>query len=70
MSYSCKYSRDDYDYVIELSESECKEILEIKAQLTEKKKELIDLLEMYRKLEPSRVYKTPKQIDLDAILNL
>lgn len=68
MTFSCKYSRDSYDYVIELSQSEHEEVLELRGQIVGKKKELSDLINMYRKLEPSRVYRTPKQIPLDDLL--
>ena len=67
MSFTCKYTKHNYDYVIELSPSEYDEVMDMKKQISEKKRELAKLLEMYEKLEPSRVYRNPKQINLESV---
>lgn len=68
MSQSCKYTKGNYSYIIELSNSEYAEVLDKREEIAEKKRELADLLNMYEKLEPSRVYAVPKQLELDLDL--
>ena len=68
MNVSCKFSKDNYNYVIELSPSEYQEILDLRAEINDKKQQLADTLYMFEKLEPSRVHKIPKQIQLDDVL--
>ena len=63
MSYKCRYRTKKFDCLIELSPSEYKELMDLKESISQKKKEFSDLLEMYEKLEPSRVYKTPREIE-------
>lgn len=68
MSFTCRYTKNNYQYVIELSPMEYNEVMEVKKDIADKKKHLTKLLDMYENLEPNRVYKTPKQIDCDKML--
>ena len=69
MNISCKFSKDNYDYINELSLLEYQEVLDLKIEIKNKKNQLSQLLHMYEKLEPSRVHKIQKQILLDDILH-
>ena len=69
MSYTCKYSKNNYEYVIELTQEEYTEVMDLKIEISDKKKGLAKLLEMFERLEPSRVYRNPKQINLDGVFN-
>ena len=69
MGFTCSYSKENFDYVIELSPSEYEEIMEARQAIQDAKKHVSDLLEMYEKLCPTRVYATPKCINLADVLN-
>lgn len=69
MSFTCKYTKDNYTHVIELSPSEYEEVTGVRKEISDKKKQLAALLNMYEKLEPSRVYAVPNQIDIDKLFS-
>jgi len=63
MSYKCRYTTSQHNCIIELSQEEYEEIMEIREQIQKNKAQVSELLKLYEKLEPSRVYKTPKDIN-------
>jgi hypothetical protein len=67
MSYKCRYSTNEYQYVLELSQDEFDELMAKKNEIRDKKQEMHKLVTMYEELCPSRVYKTPRTIDIDRL---
>lgn len=70
MGFTCTYKKDNYRYTIELSETEYQEIMDVRECIAHKKQELCKLLEMYERLEPSRVHRSPLNISIDNLLEL
>ena len=69
MAKRCRYTTKTHECIIELTNSEHAEVMEIMDNIASERKKLAKLLKLYEDLSPERVYKTPKVIDLESVLN-